>query len=233
MSVVCYQRGQKNRDTPLKISLIKDIKSPPSLVLYFASPLHISWVQSLYNYTGRQCFHLAHCRLSRLADDGASAPVSCGRKGLFFLCFPCHHSLSLSLFSVSPPLSYRYFMHGLTQSHVDYTTHWHPSSHWDAEREKSALACIHSEEICCHLAQFQSRHMEDMVYRFRQGCEHSGTFALFKQMFLWRTDPVYNPETVKIVSHSHCLYYILSRILSGWFWHENHNTNTTTLKLPQ
>lgn len=77
-------------------------------------------------------------------------------------------------------------MHGLTQSHVDYTTHWHPSSYWDTDKQtnkKSALACIHSEEIYCHFVQFQSGHMEDMVYRIRQGCEHSDTFALFKQMF--------------------------------------------------
>lgn len=35
----------------------------------------------------------------------------------------------------------------------------------------------------CYLVQFQSRHMENMVYRKRQGCEYSGTFALLKQMF--------------------------------------------------
>lgn len=37
-SALRCERGQRNRDSPLKISLIKDIKSPTSLVSYFASP---------------------------------------------------------------------------------------------------------------------------------------------------------------------------------------------------
>lgn len=119
-------------------------------------------------------FRRAHCRLSRLAADSRSS-----REGLFFL-------LSLLLFSISPPLSYKSLMHGLTQTRVDSTVP-HVGSRllagtWKERREgggrrKSALAHIHSEEIYCHLAQIQSgRSRKQKVYGCWGRCHDPGTF---------------------------------------------------------
>lgn len=140
--------------------------------------------------------------------------------------FSCHYSLSLCscLFYPSPPLSCRYFMHGLTawinQSHVDYATHWHPSSRLDTKQNQH----LHASTL--EILSFSTVSEKRKVYRFRQDCEHSATFALCRQMFiLCGTEPVYNTE---IVSHSHYVYYILNGILREcFFWHMNHSTNAT------
>lgn len=79
---------------------------------------------------------------------------------LFFLSLSL--ALFLTLLSVSPPLSCRYFMHGLTQSHVDYTTHWHQSSHWGTEKKK-INTCMHPLRRSCHLAQFLRRHRRRFI----------------------------------------------------------------------
>lgn len=115
-------------------------------------------------------------------------------------------------------------MHGLTawinQSHVDDTTHWHPSR-WDTKQNQH----LHASTL--EILSFSTVSEKRKVYRFRQDCEHSATFALCRQMFIlcW-TDPVYNTE---IVSHSHYVCDILNGILREcFFWHMNHNTNATT-----
>ena len=117
----------------VKISLMEGGKKKSTIIiLQFCSLLFTVAEFRAYNYTGWNCFCLVHCRLSRLED--ASTAVSCGRK--VFLFFPVFVATAL-LHCVLPfSVSYRYFMHGLTRSHVDCTTHRHPSSHRDAGRKK-------------------------------------------------------------------------------------------------
>lgn len=217
VSVLCCEHGRRNRDSPLKISLIKDIKSPTSLVSYFARPLHISWVQSLNNYTGRQWFHLAHCRLSRLADDRASMP---GEKG-FFHCFSCHFSLSLLVSFLCLSATLLKILYAWINSKPCRLYHaLAPIFAVGHRKIKTALACIHSEEIACQLAQIQSglrrRRRQKKVYGFRQGCEHSCTFVFIKRMLSWWTDPVLQSRSCSdCVTQSLFVLNFLNRILSG------------------
>lgn len=142
VSVLFCEYRQRNRDSPLKISLIK---GPTSLVPYLASPLTLAEYIAYIIILEKSVFPW----LTLGYPDYPKRMPVCKEK-VFFPVFSCHHSLSLSLFlflsllSASPPLSYRYFMHGLTQSRVEYTTHWRPSSHWDTEKKKkkSALTCM-------------------------------------------------------------------------------------------
>lgn len=183
------------------------------------------------------CFYLAHFRLSRLAKESAGT-----QGGLFFLHFllpAIFLSLSLALFltllSVSPPLSCRYFMHGLTQSHVDYTTHWHQSSHWGTEKKK-INTCMHPLRRSCHLAQFLRRHRRRFI-DLDKAVGIQAPLPYTDMFFKWRKDPVFNPNTVPIVPHSHCWFYVLNGIPSGWFlaWesqlHNYHNTPATSIVL--
>lgn len=186
----CEDR-QRNRSSPLKISLIKDRKSPTSLVPHLPPPPHISWTHSLCNYSGKECFYLARFRLSRLAKESASMQTR------FFLC------VFLPSFSLSVLVSFICLSAALLQIFYAWIN-WKPrriyhtlapifpSGHRGGKKISSYM---HSLRRYCRLAQFQSRYRRQRrVYWFRQGCEHSGTW--FRQMFLgfnffssW-TDPV-------------------------------------------
>lgn len=95
VSALCCEHRQRNRDSPLKISLIK---SPTSLVPYLASPLtlaeYIAYIiileKSVFPWLTLGC-----------PDYPKRVPVR--KEKVFFPVFSCHHSLSVS---VSVPVSF-------------------------------------------------------------------------------------------------------------------------------
>lgn len=159
------------------------MKVPRSLLLFFLVPqLHFSWVQSLYNHTGRQCFLLAHFRLTRLADDGASTPTERVFSPCVFM-----PSLSLSVSSLLLSFALLQIFYAWINSKPCRLYHTLAPSlslgHGENERISTRMHPLWGDIVS--FSSISEQHIDDMVYRFRQGSGPSDTFLLFKQMFLW------------------------------------------------
>lgn len=112
-------------------------------------------------------------------------------------------------------------MHGFSQSHVEYTTHRSTFivGH-GGERKKNLHLHASTHEILSFSRVSQltlrRRSFMDSGEAVRLQAPSPDSDRCFVGFFPSWTDPVYILETLRIMSHRHCLCYILNRTLSEW-----------------